>query len=275
MSHFTDTTGKQEFFKQKFISRQQLHWDDDQRLADFLRVSPSILSELTDILNYGLKDLKNYDVFVFELCEGNISKESAQGLGGKRLELADSTSICDQLLDGLIQLEKSDKCHNDLKPENILFKIEDDGTFKVKISDFGQSGRTGGTPGCTWPKFLTKREPGKSDTYSIALLLLYTMCDDREVFYRIRSNYVDPNRARQWLDNFRNDPFFKLIIDMMNLKLSPKEAKCRWNQIRSQVQIITKEHLWQAFGIDDSWLRVQDGMDFAQVNFADLSLLDG
>ena len=99
------------------------------------------------------------------------------------------------------------------------------------------------------------------------------MCDDREVFYRIRNNYVE-NRGQQWLTDFRNDPFFKLIIDMMNLKLTPKEAKHRWDQISSQVQIITEKDLWQEFGVDRLWLRVQDGMDFAKINFAGPSLLD-
>ena len=106
----------------------------------------------------------------------------------------------------------------------------------------------------------------------MALLVLYVMCDEREVFYRIRNNYVD--NFNRWLTGFRNDPFFKLIIDMMNLKVTPKEAKDRWNQISGQVQIITKDYLWRTFGVDYGCLRVQDGLDFAKFNLASLSLLD-
>ena len=60
----------------------------------------------------------------------------------------------------------------------------------------------------------------------------------------------------------------------MGLKLTPKEAKDRWDQMSNQVQIITKDFLWQTFGIDNWYLQVQDGMDHFQFNLADLSLLD-
>ena len=182
--------------------------DDDQKLAGFLE--------------FQTEKVKKYDVFVFELCEGNISKKAFGGA-----TQSESINICDQLLQGLIELENSGSCHNDLKPENVLYKSDQNGEIQVRISDFGTAGRTGGTPGWTWPKYLSERKAGKSDCYSVALLLLYTMCDNREVFYRIRNNYVDKMRAPQWLANFRNDPFFKLITDMMNLKLTPKEAKVR------------------------------------------------
>ena len=61
---------------------------------------------------------------------------------------------------------------------------------------------------------------------------------------------------------------------MMNLRATPLEAKDRWNQISGQVQIITKDYLWQKFGVDCYWLQVQDGMDLAQLNLASVSLLD-
>ena len=218
-------------------------------------------------------NVKKYDIFVFERCDGNISKEDANGFAGLTLPRSEAMSACNQLLQGLVELENSNSSHNDLKPENILFIYDQNGELQIKISDFGTAGRSGGTPGWTWPKFLSERKPGKSDTYSVALLILYVMCDDREVFYRIRNNYVE-NRGQQWLTDLRNDPFFKLIIDMMNLELTPKEAKDRWAQISGQVQIITKDYLWQKFGVDFWWLQVQDGMDNVQLNLASVSLFD-
>ena len=92
-------------------------------------------------------NVKKYDVFVFELCDGNITKEGTNGLAGSALSLSESISVCDQLFEGLIQLESSNSCHNDLKPENILFNLDQYGKLEIKISDFGQAGRTGGTPG--------------------------------------------------------------------------------------------------------------------------------
>ena len=255
LCHFSDTTGRPTFLKQNLISRQQLHADDDQNLAGFLE--------------FETETVKKYDVFVFELCEGNISKKVFGGA-----TLSESIGICDQLFEGLIELEKSDCCHNDLKPENVLYNYDQNGEIQIRIADFGQAGRTGGTPGWTWPKFISERKAGKSDTYSVALLLLYTMCDNREMFYRIRNNYVDKTHARQWFNSFQKDPFFKLIIDMMNLKLTPTQARDQWNRIRGQVQVISEQYLRQTFGVDDWCLRVQDGMDSVTQNLANVSLLD-
>ena len=199
-----------------------------------------------------------YDVFVFELCEGNISKQNF-----RRASRNESISVCDQLLEVLIELENSNSCHNDLKPENVLFKYDQNGDLHIRISGFEAASRSGGTPGWTLPKFLSERKPGKGDCYSIALLMMYTMCDDEKVFYRIRNNHVE-SRGQQWLASFRQDPFFKLIIDMMNLKLTPIEAKDRWDQISGRVQIITKENLCKTFGIDSLSLRQQDRMNIVQ-----------
>ena len=158
-----------------------------------------------------------------------------------------------------------------MKPENILYNCDQNGNIEIAISDFGQAGRTGGTPGWTWPKFLAKREPGKSDLYSVALLVLYVMCDEREVFYRVRNNYVE-NFGQLWLTAIQNDSFFKLIIYMINLKVTPTEAKDWWNQISGQVQIITKDYLCRTFGVDRSFLEVQDGID--RFNLLDATVLD-
>ena len=196
-------------------------------------------------------------------------------MAGQRLSLAQSISVCSQLFEGLIQLENSKSCHNDLKPENILFNCDQNGNLEIRISDFGQAGRTGGTPGWTWPKFLSERKPGKSDLYSTALLVLYVMCDDREVFYRVRNNYVD-NYGQQWLADFRNDPFFELIIDMINLKVTSRQARNRWKdlckRIPCQAKIITVDYLWRNFGVDKSCLRVQDGID--RFSLLDATILD-
>ena len=101
------------------------------------------------------------------------------------------------------------------------------------------------------------------------------MCDDREVFYRVRDNYVD-NYGQQWLVDFRNDPFFKLIIDMMSLKVTCRQARNRWKvlckRIPGQIQIITVDYLWRNFGVDKSCLRVQDGID--RFSLLDATILD-
>ena len=56
-----------------------MHIDDDPTLAG--------------LLDFGTEKVNEFDVFVFELCQGNISKKTIGAL-----ELQDVISICDQLL---------------------------------------------------------------------------------------------------------------------------------------------------------------------------------
>ena len=180
------------------------------------------------------------------------------------LDLYEAKSICDQVLDGLQQLEKSIKCHNDLKPENVLYNIDlDTEEYEIKFCDFGTEGRTGGTPGWTWPKFMSPRQPGKSDVYSARLLILYLMCESEEVFYSIRNNYVE--NGQLWLPVFRKIPLIKLVIKMINLELSVQESRDQWEQISDSVQKISKEYL-MSIGVPASCLKLQGEDNSDEVN---------
>ena len=218
--------------------------------------------------------VKNFDVFITELCDGNLSKASIN------FTLTQSIDICKQLLEGLQQLEKSGKCHNDLKPENILYKAIDEKyengekKISIKIGDFGTAGRSGGTPGWTWPRFLSKREPGRSDMYSCGLLILYVMCDSRDLFYRLRDNYVKPEE--NWLSKFQSEKLIDFVMNLMNLKLSVEEAIQKWDEISDFVDFLSKEFIQEDYQIPvwSSCLHVQDNMDQNTVNMADATLLD-
>ena len=61
---------------------------------------------------------------------------------------------------------------------------------------------------------------------------------------------------------------------MMNLKITPKEAKYRWDQISGQVQFVTSDYLRLTLGVNDRYLRVQDGMKWTQLNIASPTILD-
>ena len=65
--------------------------------------------KLTKLLNLENDTVKKYSVFVFELCDGNISKKDKNGFNGDALALSDAISICSQLLKGLIQLKMSNR----------------------------------------------------------------------------------------------------------------------------------------------------------------------
>ena len=208
-----------------------------------------------------------YDVFVTELLDGNLSKKDIS------FTLTQSVDICKQLLEGLQQLEKSEHCHNDLKPDNVLYEFIDeeyengDRKVSIKIGDFGMAGRSGGTPGWTWPRFLSQRQPGRSDMYSIALLILYVMCDSRNLFYRLRDNFIGP--GEYWLDNFRKNLLIKLVMNMMGLKLSVQKCIKGWNQISNRMKILTLSDLCADHGIPRHWLRIQTPFKIADASHLD------
>ena len=175
------------------------------------------------------------------------------------------------MIEGLAQLEVSDKCHNDLKPENILYKVSSetyhngDAKIDLRFGDFGTEGRSGGTPGWTWPKFMTDRKSGKSDMYSIGLLILYTMCDEKIMFYRLRNNYIDYDPS--WLETFRKVPLIKLVMEMMNTQITVKEAETKWEKISSNVDFITGHYL-NSLGVETKCLMAQDDLDHFQLEGA-------
>ena len=238
--------------------------DDDKKLAGFLSFQTS-------------GEVEKYDVFVFELCDGNISKVNNGSQASKKFTLEESVEICKQLIGGLQQLEKSKKCHNDLKPENILFKanknlLHENGKNSIKVCDFGTAGRSGGTPGWTWPRFLSKRKPGRSDMYSTGLLMLYVMCETRDLFYRLRDNYVDSSEL--WLEKFRKEPLIELVIDMMELRISVQQCKERWDKISDCVEILTEFNLCMEYKIPRYWFEAQDGMNKAGIEVTNATHLD-
>ena len=218
------------------------------------------------------KEVKHFDVFVTELCDGNLTKTNT------KFTLKQSVEICKQLLEGLQQLENSRKCHNDLKPENVLFTIGDekyengDSKISIKIGDFGTADRSGGTPGWTWPRFLSERKPGQSDMYSTALLILYVMTDSRHLFYRLRDNYIDGRPY--WLYQFRADPLIELVIDMMRLKPSVQECINRWGEISNRVRFLKELDLTDDYEIPLRMFEIQDNLDEKTIKVANPTHLD-
>ena len=248
-------------------------------------------SEIDEIIKDGpapdlygsANNIKKYDVFVFELLDGNISKKTKNGASEiqstkkKEFTLTQSIDICKQLLEGLKQLEESGKCHNDLKPDNILFKTSDekdengDAKILIKISDFGTAGRSGGTPGWTWPRFLSERRPGQSDMYSVALLMLYVMCDSRHLFYRLRDNYIGLNEP--WLAEFRADPLIELVMDMMSLKPTIQECLQRWKEMENE-DFLMEIDLIDCYEVPRALLEIQDNLNKATLKVAKATNLD-
>ena len=196
-------------------------------------------------------EIKKFEVFVSELCDGNI--DDALGDAFNYPELDQIKEIIDQLFDGLKQLKHV--CHNDIKPGNVLYRLVGN-KYEIRIADFGQCGKKGGTPGWTAPIFARQRSAGKEDMFSMGLVILRLLCDDRDIFYALRDNWVNlQSTVRQ---KFNNMPEIKLVNKIMNLDNQPtiQNAEKEWKTIRSSVQTITESRL-NGLGVPSSSLQLQ------------------
>ena len=196
-------------------------------------------------------EVKKYEVFVTPLFDGFI------GDAGFSPDLRERKSIISQLLKGLQQLKNAKKCHNDIKPSNVLYR-KTKKSYSILIADFGQCGGRGGTPGWTAPIFDRDRQPGKEDMFSVGWLVLRVLCDDANLFYCLRDNFVDTTSSQPWMNKFRNLPEIQFIMKMINLEHQPTvEAVIReWNQIKSKVTMIERSKLI-GIGVPKRELRLQ------------------
>ena len=193
---------------------------------------------------------RNYEVFVTPLCHGYICDAHFN-------PTVDQTKdVIDQVINGLEQLFTAEKTHNDLKPTNILYMKTKTG-YDIKIADFGQAGKRGGTPGWTAPVFHYKRQSGKEDIYSVGWICLRLLCTSKELFLSLRDNYVEDVNA-SWMSRFRSMVEIDFVYKLVDLSSPPtvQEVKDHWNRIRPSVQMIDVPRLG-GIGVPKSSLRLQ------------------
>jgi len=240
--------------------RQQICYEDDPKLASMLNmIDPNWAKRLQMQPN----EVEQFEVFVTPLMDYSLKE-----IHKKKLKLKNIKSIIEQLLEGLEQLEAKNMTHNDLKPANILIKEMDKSTqmtnnkkkaYEVKIGDFGQAGKKGGTPGWTAPQF-RGRDPGKADMYSVGLIILYLLVDDAELFYCLRDNFVRDDYANQsWMATFRSMPEIQFVMEMMDLGNQPTVAECEreWRSIQHKVSRITRMRLEGWIGVPACLLKLE------------------
>lgn len=208
-----------------------------------------------------MDETKKYEVFVTELCEGNLKDCKKMSLNNDHRR-----SIIDQLLYALEELDKLDKKHNDIKPGNLLYDIKANSNgfnIRLKLSDFGTCNMTGGTPGWSVPAFNEKIYFG--DRYSVGLVILYLLCENDELFYAIRDNCVQPKQGRVYsteetegINEFRRIPVVRIIRQMIDpFNTSPLDYfKSQWKQ--TSLELITFKRL-VAKGIAAEYLKLKNG----------------
>ena len=148
--------------------------------------------------------------------------------------------------------------------------------YEVKIADFGQAGKLGGTPGWTAPQFRSERVPGEADMYSVGKLLLYLLVDETDLFYCLRDNFVDDYYSSQpWMARFRNMPEIKLVMKMMNLGNQPTVADCEreWANIQHSVAMITRARL-AGIGVPAQLLDLQFKQDHNASTTANVDIFE-
>ena len=121
---------------------------------------------------------------------------------------------------------------------------------------------------------MSQRKHGRSDMFSIGLLILYTMCDTCELFYRLRDNYVKPEET--WLAKLRSEELIiNLVIKMMKLELTVNDAQQYLADISNDIKKkLTKSLLCEKYKVPDFNLDVQDRMDECTVNLVAAPILD-
>ena len=241
--------------KVKTCFRQQLCYEDCPKLADWLGMKPA--------------EIKKFDVYVTPMMDGNIDDLQP------KLGLNQIKEVIDQLIDGLEQLKVAEKTHNDIKPTNLLYLKTATG-YDIKLSDFGQAGKMGGTPGWTAPVFFKERQPGREDLFSAGWVILRLLChsqssipeQNKELFKCLRDNFIE-NRNQTWLVNFRKMIEIDFVSKLVNLDkpLTLTEVKNEWNKIRPSIAFINKQRLLN-LGVPAAQLKIQYNFDrLVQTNF--------
>ena len=90
------------------------------------------------------------------------------------------------------------------------------------------------------------RQPGKEDVYSMGWVILWMMCESKELFYALRDNFIK-TISQKWLAKFRNLPEIQLVLKMTDLlnPLPVDDVKTEWQKIMPNLQLITESKLLQ------------------------------
>ena len=110
--------------------------------------------------------------------------------------------------------EKHNINHNDIKPENILYKIEENQKLTVKITDFGQVNKCGGTPGFASPENFDRPILSTSDTWSFGKTLLYLYTTE-EIYKYLTQIPIIPGQIIDSLQN-RTDSMLKNLSELID-----------------------------------------------------------
>lgn len=245
---------------QKAKSSRMIRLYDSFRLCIALNNHPKFASLIGEDWCFTNYQTKNFAVLVTEYCDGDLRNRrifNKHRIDEQKI-LDNKIEICRQLIEAAAQLLELNISHNDLKPSNIFYRLRTDNAIELKVGDFGAANRPGGTPGWTSPKFMdiSRRQPGKSDLYSIALLILYVMCESDELFYCLRDNYVEPDIN---LKNFHKNEVIEVVMIMLHSDDTIDVYKQEFEKRSPCFQILRRTHLMTEYQIRGDTLCIGNG----------------
>lgn len=175
--------------------------------------------------------------FYSKFARGGTLSHFLKTEDGKNLKI--QHAIIRQLLDVIKVIHEGNVVHQDLKPDNILVDITEDGSVKIRLSDFGVAapegeGNLGGTPQYISPESMKDfpRLPRKKNDMWALGVIIWEMRHpgERLDHYLYRQNLTIDNLKHvdithpSFRDKFENDPLIKALLNPQELRFSIHEA---------------------------------------------------
>ena len=146
------------------------------------------------------------------------------------------------LKDALIFIANQSQVHGDIKPANILLSNQD-GRLRAVVSDFGLTGKSGGTTMFMAPEGLNKdfRLIGKTDLYSFAVTVLFLMfSEDLALQLLYLPIYTDLKIFLQSLNRF---PLLELIFKSLRWDPEKRVTLQSWSIILDKMKNLDEKLL--------------------------------
>jgi len=203
------------------------------------------------------QDSKNYYI-IMELCTGGelFDKIIEKGTFSEK----EATYVMRQLLSSIRYAHNHNIVHRDLKPENILLDTHADGTYNIKIIDWGTAKvfdssqkmtERFGTAYYIAPEVLNKSYNEKCDLWSIGVVLYVLLSgtppfpgkNDKEIIKNVQKGVYDFN-GEEWenISDEAKDLINKLLTYDPMKRISAKEAlDHKWFETASHLDVKVNE----------------------------------